>query len=114
MGFLLLVGYRTIFLIPYAGKPSAGDEAKSLNETWLFLLWTSDFSPYLTDSLASRNVMCVLPAQHYVITPDGVNLTIQAVTHAIVQSWNLLSNQGLPVRDLPSRGGAEEPGLGNM
>ena len=101
-------------MTPYAGLLFAGDEAKTLNETWLFLLWTSDFSPFLTDSLASRVVMCVLPAQHYVITRDGVNLTIQAVTHAIVKSWNLLSNHGLPVRDLPSRGGDEDTWLGNI
>ena len=84
---------------------AAGDEAKCLNETWLYLLWTSDFGPCLTNSLASRMVMCLLPAQHYVISEDGVNLTVQAVTHAITESWNLLSHDGLPVHDLASRGG---------
>ena len=46
-------------MTPFAGLLFAGDEAKTLNETWLFLLWTSDFSPFLTDSLASRVVMCL-------------------------------------------------------
>ncbi|OLP85870.1 hypothetical protein AK812_SmicGene33098 [Symbiodinium microadriaticum] len=81
-----------------------GDEATCINDSWMYLLWTSDFSPFLTDALGSRMVMCLLPAKHYVVTEDGVNLTLQAVMHVITESWNRLSRIGIPVHDFPSRG----------
>ena len=84
-----------------------GDEATCINDSWMFLLWTSDFSPFLTDALGSRMVMCLLPAKHYVVTEDGVNMTLQVVMHAITESWKRLSRTGIPVHDFASRGGAE-------
>ena len=52
---------------------SQGDEIDSLNDQWLFLVWSSDLSPYKTNSVASRWPIAVLPASLYKIDADGVN-----------------------------------------
>ena len=49
-----------------------------------------------------------MPASRYVYE-NGVNITIQALTHAIANSFNRLSNFGIPVRDLASLGGGLVP-----
>ena len=49
-----------------------------------------------------------MPASRYVYE-NGVNITIQALTHAITNSFNTLSNFGIPVRDLASLGGGLVP-----
>ena len=72
-------------------------------------MWTSDFSGYLSDAMASRMIMRLIPAQHYVLTADGVNLTLQAAMLAIVRSWNRLADEGVPMFDVPSRGGKVVP-----
>ncbi|CAE7237215.1 unnamed protein product [Symbiodinium pilosum] len=69
----------------------------------MYLVWTSDLSPYLTDSAASRMVMAIIPAERYIIDPiTGVNLTLQAACLAIAESFNRLSREGLNVCDLYS------------
>ena len=69
----------------------------------MYLIWTSDLSPYLTDSAASRMVMAIIPAERYIIDPiTGVNLTLQAACLAIAESFNRLSREGLNVCDLYS------------
>ena len=74
----------------------------------MFLLWSSDTSPVLSHSPSSRWPICIVPASRYVYE-NGVNITIQALTHAITNSFNTLSNFGIPVRDLASLGGGLVP-----
>ncbi|CAE7346366.1 unnamed protein product, partial [Symbiodinium pilosum] len=72
------------------------DEANAINESWMFLTFTSDLSPYLTDSAASRFLIGIIPASRYLIDPDsGTNLTLQAACYHITQSFNRLSQQGV-------------------
>lgn len=85
-----------------------GDEIDCLNDSWMFLLWSSDTSPVLSHSPSSRWPICIVPASRYVYE-NGVNITIQALTHAIANSFNRLSNFGIPVRDLASLGGGLVP-----
>ena len=67
----------------------------------MFLTFTSDLSPYLTDSAASRFLIGIIPASRYLIDPDsGTNLTLQAACYHIMQSFNRLSQQGVPVKDV--------------
>ena len=69
----------------------------------MYLVWTSDLSPYLTDSAASRMVMAIIPAERYIMHPiTGVNLTLQAACLAIAESFNRLSREDLNVCDLYS------------
>ncbi|CAK9090306.1 unnamed protein product, partial [Durusdinium trenchii] len=49
------------------------DEIESLNESWMFVLWSSDVSPYRTDSVSSRFPIAIIPASLYVINDEGVN-----------------------------------------
>ena len=85
-----------------------GDEIDCLNDSWMFLLWSSDTSPVLSHSPSSRWPICIVPASRYVYE-NGVNITIQSLTHAIANSFNRLSNFGIPVRDLASLGGGLVP-----
>ena len=72
-------------------------------DSWMFLLWSSDTSPVATHSPSSRWPICILPAGKYAYVGD-VNITLQAVTQAVAASFNKLSTDGIPVRDLPSLG----------
>ena len=81
-------------------KPAIGDEANCCNALHMYLMFTSDMSPYLTDSAASRLVIGILPANRYVIDPaSGVNLTLQAACQHITNSFNKLSRESIMVRD---------------
>ena len=83
-----------------------GDEIEVLNDTWLFILWSSDHSPFLSNSVCSRWPVAVIPKSLYLMDDaTGVNLTVQEITREIVESFNRLSNDGIKVRDVPSMGG---------
>ena len=71
----------------------------------MFLLWTSDHSPYKTNSMASRWPIAILPASLYKVDEDDTNLTIQAATQEIAVSFAHLANHGVKLRDLESMGG---------
>lgn len=75
-----------------------GDEVNALGDSWMFLLWSSDSSPYLTQSMSSRFPIAVVPACRYAISETGVNLTLEALTSHIVRSFNQLSEQGVKLR----------------
>lgn len=82
----------------------AGDEIETLNDSWLFLIWSSDHSPCLSNSVCSRGPIAVIPKSLYLIDSNEVNLTVRAATTEIVTSFNRLSNMGVKIRDLPSMG----------
>ena len=87
---------------------SKGDEIEVLNDTWLFLIWVSDHSPFHTNSACSRWPIAVLPKSLYLMDEEsGVNLTVAAATREIVASFNKLSNDGIKLRDVPSMGARE-------
>ena len=95
MLFFLILGY-------YAQIPVwfSGDEAQANNEQFLHLLWCSDHSPRAKDSLASRNLVTIIPSSRYVFDGDGtINSTVQIALPHIVQSFNQLSSQGAVLRD---------------
>ena len=66
----------------------------------MFLLWSSDSSPFLTNSVASRFPIAVVPASRYAMSESGVNITLEAITRCIVSSFNTLSRSGLKIRNL--------------
>lgn len=82
----------------------AGDEIDTLNDSWLFLIWSSDHSPCLSNSVCSRWPIAVIPKSLYLMDTSEINLTIRAATNEIVTSFNRLSNMGIKIRDLPSMG----------
>lgn len=74
------------------------DEAKVNNENFMHLMWTSDLSPHLSHALASRILITVLPESQYAF--DGkANVTLQAACHAVVTSFNKLSEEGSAFHD---------------
>ena len=80
----------------------SGDEINSLGDSWMFLVWTSDVSPFLTNSMSSRLPIAVIPASRYTVGANGINLTLQAAATAIKNSFNQLSTRGVKVRDSTS------------
>ena len=86
-------------------KLGLGDEIDALGDNFMFIVWTSDTSPFLTNSNASRFPICVLPSSRYAVDPDtGVNITLEAITLQVTQSFNALSTAGVKIRGLePSR-----------
>ena len=77
-----------------------GDEANANNEQFLHLMWCSDHSPHATDSLASRNLVTIIPASRYVFDDGGtINVTVQTALSNIVQSFNQLSSRGAVLKD---------------
>lgn len=70
----------------------------------MFILWTSDHSPFATNSMASRWPICVIPADRYLIV-DGKNITLECATVAITESFNKLALHGVKIKDMPSCGG---------
>ena len=90
------------FMCPMVQYP--GDEIDVLNDSWLFLMWSSDHCPYSTDSACSRWPVAVIPKSLYVIDASGINLTVAAATREIVASFNRLSTDGIKLRDVPSMG----------
>ena len=74
-----------------------------MNDNWMFLLWSSDSSPYLTKSTSSRFPIAIVPSSRYAVSESGVNLTLEALTFHIVQSFNRLSEQGHKLRGTSSR-----------
>ena len=72
----------------------------------MFVLWSSDVSPYRTDSVSSRFPIAIIPASLYVINDEGVNVTLQSMTQAVTSSFNKLSTHGVKLRDFLSMGGA--------
>ena len=66
----------------------------------MFLMFTSDLSPFLADSAASRMLIGIIPAERYVIDPQtSLNLTIQTACWHVVESFNRLSRAGVRIRD---------------
>lgn len=83
----------------------AGDEIDVLNDSWLFLIWSSDHSPYLKNSVCFRWPIAVIPKSLYLIDNSEVNLTVRAATAEIVTALNRLSTGGIKIKDLlPSMG----------
>lgn len=62
-------------------------------------MWVSDLCPHATNSLASRNLIAVIPSSRYVFDESGVNLTIQSALRFAVDSFNKLSSDGAKVID---------------
>lgn len=81
-----------------------GDEIDVLNDSWLFLMWSSDHCPYSTNSACSRWPVAVIPKSLYLTDESGINLTVAAATREIVASFNRLSTDGIKLRDVPSMG----------
>lgn len=79
-----------------------GDEINALGDSWMFLVWASDASPFLSNSMSSRFPIAVLPASRYVTNEAGVNLTLESACVQITRSFNLLSNRGVKVRNSAS------------
>ncbi|CAE7249546.1 unnamed protein product, partial [Symbiodinium sp. CCMP2456] len=76
------------------------DEATCANASWMYITWTCDMAPRLTDSAASRMLVAVLPADRYIVDPDtGINLTLQSAFMHIANSFNQLTRQGVKVAD---------------
>ena len=87
-------------------QSNQGDEIDVLNDSWLFILWSSDHSPFLSNSVCSRWPVAVIPKAYYLMDDaTGVNLTVQAIPREIVESFNKLSTDGIKLRDVPSMGG---------
>jgi hypothetical protein len=81
-----------------------GDEIEALNGSWMFLLWSSAHSPYLTNSVCSRWPIAAIPKSLYLMGDGDLNLTLGAATWEIVASFNKLSTSGIKIRDVPSMG----------
>lgn len=92
------------FLPPVFQVESPGDEIEAFNDSWMFLLWSSDHSPYLTNSVCSRWPIAVIPKSLYLMGGGDLNLTIGAATREIVASFNKLSTSGIKIKDAPSMG----------
>ena len=75
----------------------------------MFITFCGDLCECLTNSLASRLLCCILPVDHYAITSEQINLTVQAACWEIVQSFKKLEEHGLVIQDLPSMGGGPVP-----
>ena len=90
------------------GLEQKGDEIDCLGDSWFFFVWTSDSSPHSTHSAKSRWPICILPASLYAYAND-VNISLEAVTLAITNSFNRLSTEGVKIRNLPSLGGNAVP-----
>lgn len=73
----------------------------------MFILWGADASPVKTHSPSSRWPIAIIPASHYAV--DEVNMTLAAISQAVVSSFNKLSHEGIRVNDLPSLGGGLVP-----
>ena len=92
-----------------------GDEIDALNDSWLFLIWTSDHSPHRSNSVLSRWPIAIIPQSLYVMDDAGtVNLTIAAATYEIMRSFNKLSGDGIKLREFRSRGAHEVPSPCNL
>lgn len=73
-----------------------GDEIEVNGTSWIFLLWSSDMSPWLTNSLASRFPIGIIPKERYFHDGD-LNVTVDYVAGAIARSFNTLSTHGLKI-----------------
>lgn len=79
---------------------ASGDEAQCANASWMYVTWTCDISPHLTDSAASRMLIAVVPADRYILDPaTGINLTLQTLYLHIAKSCNKLSQEGVKISD---------------
>ncbi|CAK9016362.1 Uncharacterized protein SCF082_LOCUS13147 [Durusdinium trenchii] len=76
-----------------------GDEGQALGGSWMNYHWCPDLSPCISTSACSRFLICCIPASMYVFDENGVNLTLQAATAAIRDSFNELSTTGVPILD---------------
>ena len=68
----------------------------------MFIVWSSDSSPFLSNSMSSRFPIAVVPASRYTLSESGVNLTLETIATHIVRSFNRLSSHGIKVRDTGS------------
>ena len=75
----------------------------------MFLVWTSDESPFLTNSMSSRFPTAVIPASRYVTVDTGVITTLEVAAKHIVDSFNSLSRFGIKVRSLDPDGPRIDP-----
>ena len=116
--FQKMNGLKNTLILPYCigsllmsvnktKKQTSGDEIDCLNDSWMFILWGADTSPVKTHSPSSRWPIAIIPASHYAV--GEVNMTLSAITQAVVSSFNKLSMEGIRVNDLPSLGGGLVP-----
>ena len=56
-------------------------------------------------SRSTRFLITTIPAEAYVKDESNVNLTLQAALKEVVKAFTRLATVGVPVHDLPSRGG---------
>lgn len=66
------------------------------------MVWSSDASPFLTNSMSSRFPIAILPASRYAISSRGVNLTLEAAAQQVTRSFNKLSTRGVKLRNIAS------------
>ena len=66
------------------------------------MVWSSDASPFLTNSMSSRFPIAILPASRYAISSRGVNLTLEAAAQQVTRSCNKLSTRGVKLRNIAS------------
>ena len=66
----------------------------------MHLLWVSDHAPRPSISAITRNLITILPGDRYVYdeATGKVNLTVEAACHAIMSSFNHLSQAGVVLR----------------
>lgn len=71
-----------------------GDECQALGSSYMVLTWMSEVNPVMTDSLFSRHIITLIPAERYHIV-DGVNITLMAAMREIILSFQELSSKGV-------------------
>ncbi len=75
----------------------------------MFLVWTSDHSPFLNNSMCSRFPIAIIPASRYVSSDTGVITTLEVAAKHIVHSFNSLSTSGIKVRSMDAYGPRVDP-----
>lgn len=72
-----------------------GDEGQVFEqEQWMCFSWMSEHTPWWKDSLRSRFMICMVPVSKYVFH-GPVNVTLQFVVKAVVDSLNWWSNNAV-------------------
>ena len=71
-----------------------GDECMCKGSNYMTLTWMAATSKFKKDSLCSRHLLTLIPADLYVIDDDGVNLTLQSAMEQIVLAFNHMATEG--------------------
>ena len=71
-----------------------GDEGTVQGTSTMFLSWMSEHAAKPTDSMASRNLITVIPSDCYFIGNGGVNATLQEAMRVIAGNMNMFAREG--------------------